>query len=202
MSQTHKAKPANAADSQPATCCARRPRARLRAQAAAVETASATTSVGGTFAEAPDGVPTDADPERGDPSRGAGLTVTDIRIGAQSGFDRIVYDLGGAGSPGWLVRYTDAATQDGSGKVVDVAGRSILEVQITGSAYPFDSGVTPYEGPDPVVDPSVPTIAGVYRTLVFEGTTQSFIGIEADRPAFSVRALSDPTRLVIDIARP
>ncbi|WP_040709871.1 AMIN-like domain-containing (lipo)protein [Nocardia takedensis] len=173
------------------------------ADIAAVSTsASTTTSATGTFAEAPADVPTDAGPKRADASRGAGLTVTDIRIGAQPGFDRVVYDLGGTGTPGWIVQYTDAAVQDGSGRVLDVAGRSILEVQITGSAYPFDSGVTPYEGPDPATDPSAPAIAGVYRTLVFEGTTQSFVGIQADGPAFSVRALTDPTRLVIDIARP
>ncbi|MBH0776038.1 AMIN-like domain-containing (lipo)protein [Nocardia bovistercoris] len=165
--------------------------------------APATTEVTGTFTESPPArVPTDALPKRGAPSNGAAVTVTDIRLGAQPGFDRIVYDLGGTGTPGWIVQYADRAIQDGSGKVVEVAGQSILEVQITGSAYPFDSGVTPYAGPDPVTDPSVPAVAGVYRTLVFEGTTQSFIGVAADRPAFSVSATSDPTRLVIDIARP
>lgn len=114
----------------------------------------------------------------------------------------MVYELGGKGTPGWLVQYTDHAVQDGSGNPVEVAGRSILEVRILGSAYPFDSGVTPYSGPDPAVDASAPGIAGVYRTVVFEGTTQSFIGVQTDRPAFAVSPLSDPTRLVIDIATP
>ncbi|WP_054816223.1 AMIN-like domain-containing (lipo)protein [Nocardia arizonensis] len=160
------------------------------------------TSTTSTFAESPAQLPVDALPKRGAPSRDAGVTVTDVRIGAQPGFDRVVYELGGTGTPGWIVQYADRAVQDGSGKVIDIAGRSILEVEITGSAYPFDSGVTPYSGADPVVNPAVPAVTGVYRTLVFEGTTQSFIGLDADRPAFSVTALSAPTRLVIDIARP
>ncbi|MET8648549.1 AMIN-like domain-containing (lipo)protein [Nocardia aurea] len=161
---------------------------------------SSTAGTTGTFADVPAPAPADAQPKRGEPSSGAGLTVTGIRIGSQPGFDRVVYDLGGTGSPGWIVQYTDRAVQDGSGNQIDVAGRSILEVQITGSAYPFDSGVTPYEGPDPATAPGTPGIAGVYRTVVFEGTTQSFIGVNAASPGFSVSTLANPTRLVIDIA--
>ncbi|MEU8896461.1 hypothetical protein [Nocardia sp. NPDC048505] len=153
-----------------------------------------------TFIDAPAQVPGDALPKRQAPSGDAGLTVTGIRIGPQPGFDRVVYDLGGRGAPGWTVQYADRAVQDGSGKAVEVAGRSILEVQITGSAYPFDSGVEPYAGPDPATDPGAPGIAGVYGSAVYEGTTQSFIGVQADRPAFTVSTLSNPTRLVIDIA--
>ncbi|PXX68691.1 hypothetical protein DFR70_102375 [Nocardia tenerifensis] len=164
-------------------------------------TPAATTSATGTLAEAPSS-PRDTAPKRGTASGDAGLTVTGIRLGRQAGFDRIVYDLGGKGTPGWIVQYVDRAVQDGSGKPIDVAGNSILEVQILGSAYPFDSAVTPYAGPDPATDPHVPGIAGVYRTMVFEGTTQSFIGVNGDRPGFTVTTLSNPTRLVIDVDHP
>ncbi|MEV6277995.1 hypothetical protein [Nocardia sp. NPDC051832] len=155
-----------------------------------------------TFIDSPTQVPRDALPKEQAPSAESGVTVTGVRIGRQPGYDRVVYDLGGPGTPGWIVRYADQAVQDGSGKVIEVAGQSILEVQITGSAYPFDSGVEPYSGPDPATDPIAPGIAGVYRTAVFEGTTQSFIGVNADRPPFTVSTLSNPTRLVIDIATP
>lgn len=160
------------------------------------------TSTTSTFADATGAAPSDNAPKSGAASAGAALTVTDIRIGEQPGFDRVVFELGGTGTPGWQVEYTDRAVQDGSGKTVDVAGRSILEVRILGSAYPFDSPVPPFAGPDPVTDPSVPGITGVYKKIVYEGTTQSFIGIDADAPAFAVSALSDPPRLVVDIARP
>ncbi len=146
--------------------------------------------------------PTDAGPKQADESAGAALTVTDIRIGRHNGVDRVEYLLGGRGTPGWDVRYIDRAVQDGSGAGLDIAGRSILEVRITGSAYPFDSGVSPYSGPDPATDPATPAITGVHRTTVYEGVTQSFIGVDADRPGFSVTTGSDPTRLVIDIATP
>ncbi|RDI52873.1 AMIN-like domain-containing (lipo)protein [Nocardia mexicana] len=148
----------------------------------------------------PESPPTAATPQQGKPSNDSRLTVTGVRIGHHEGFDRVVYELGGTGTPGWRVQYTDRAVQDGSGRLIDVAGQSILEVQILGSAYPWDSGVTAYEGPDPATDPDAPAIAGVYRTQVYEGTTQSFIGVNADKPAFSVSALQNPARLVIDVA--
>ncbi len=140
-------------------------------------------------------------PQDAVPANDSRLTVTDVRIGHQPGFDRVVYELGGTGGPpGWRVQYTDRAVQDGSGRRLEIAGDSILEIQILGSAYPWDSGVTPYDGPDPATDPSAPGIAGVYGTNAYEGTTQSFIGVNADRPAFTVTALDKPVRLVIDIA--
>ncbi|MEV5651420.1 hypothetical protein AB0L57_24490 [Nocardia sp. NPDC052254] len=140
-------------------------------------------------------------PQEAVPANDSRLTVTGVRIGHHPGFDRVVYELGGTGGPpGWRAQYTDRAVQDGSGRQLEIAGNSILEVQILGSAYPWDSGVTPYDGPDPATDPSAPGIAGVYGTNAYEGTTQSFIGVNGDRPPFSVSALDNPVRLVIDIA--
>ena len=145
--------------------------------------------------------PTGTSPQNSEPTRDSRLTVTDIRIGHHDGFDRVVYQMDGTGGPpGWHVQYTDRAIQDGSGRQLDIAGNSILEVQILGSAYPWDSATTPYSGPDPATNPSAPGIAGVYGSQVYEGTTQSFIGVNGDRPPFSVTVLEDPVRLVIDIA--
>ncbi|MGA6208123.1 AMIN-like domain-containing (lipo)protein [Nocardia testacea] len=144
--------------------------------------------------------PDDTVPKQAEASPGAALTVTDIRLSRHAGFDRVEYDLGGEGTPGWSVWYTGRAVQDGSGRELEVAGESVLEVRITGSAYPFDSRVAPYSGPDPATDPAVPGIAGVYRTTVFEGVTQSFIGVAGDEPGFTVSAATMPNRLVIDIA--
>lgn len=117
-----------------------------------VSATSAPPTTTGSLVEAPVQPPGDAGPKRGTPSGDAALTVTDLRIGHHSGFDRVVYDLGGTGTPGWIVQYTDRAVQDGSGNAIEVAGQSVLEVQITGSAYPFDSGVTPT--PDPIPPPT------------------------------------------------
>ena len=128
------------------------------------------------------------------------VTVTDIRIGAHEGFDRVVYEFGGTGTPGWTVGYVEQAIQDGSGAEVEIGGTSILAVTITGAAYPFDSGVEEYAGPDPLTDPSATVVEEVHFGATFEGMTQSWIGTTTERPAFTVTTLSNPTRLVVDVA--
>ena len=149
---------------------------------------------------APGPAPDDTVPKEAEASPDAALTVTDIALSRHPGFDRVEYYLSGPGTPGWSVWYTGRAVQDGSGRPLDIAGESALEVRITGSAYPFDSEVPAYSGPDPATDPAVPGIAGVYRTTVFEGVTQSFIGVDAEEPGFTVTAETMPNRLVVDIA--
>ena len=161
---------------------------------------AATTSVVSTAPEAADEVPTDTTESSATASAGAKLTVTDIRVGRHDGFDRVVYELDGEGSPGWRVGYVDAADQDGRGRVLPVSGAGVLEVRIDGSAYPFDTGIEPFAGPAPV--PGVPdgAVVEVTDALVFEGVAQSFVGVSSgDRP-FAVTALSDPARVVVDVA--
>ncbi|MFC4605719.1 AMIN-like domain-containing (lipo)protein [Rhodococcus kronopolitis] len=168
---------------------------------AAIASASTTT------ASTPDATPNlpvpagDTGPERSDSSSGAMLTVTGLRIGDHPGFDRVVYELDGTGAPGWTVAYVDHAVQDGSGDVLDVPGDSLLEVRITGTGYPFETGVVPYAGPNPLPGGEGSGLTQARITTVFEGTTQSFVGVEGDRRPFTVSRLDNPTRLVVDIAR-
>lgn len=132
-----------------------------------------------------------------EPTDAASLTVTDVRVGAHDGFDRVVYEFDGSGTPGWTVRYVDAAVQDGSGATLDVPGLTILEVSLTGTGYPFDTGVEPYEGANPL--PGTGAVTEVRMATVFEGITQSFIGLaDPARPA-TVSLLTDPVRVVVDI---
>ncbi|MCQ4119768.1 AMIN-like domain-containing (lipo)protein [Rhodococcus tibetensis] len=166
---------------------------------AATSPAAATTSTALGSEAAP--IPTDASPKSSESSGSAKLTVTDIRIGQHEGFDRVVYELGGTGTPGWRVQYVDEAVQDGSGKSIPMSGNGILQVLIDGSAYPFDSDVEGYAGPNPLPGQPGGTVTEVNGALVFEGVTQSFIGVtQPDRP-FTVSSLSGPTRMVVDIAR-
>ncbi len=145
--------------------------------------------------------PTDAADKVSPAGAGAKLTVTDIRTGVHEGFDRVVYELDGEGTPGWRVGYVAEAVQDGSGNEVTVAGDAVLQVLIDGSAYPFDSGVEPYAGPDPVLAAPGGSVVEVSGSGVFEGVTQSFIGVSETGTPFVVYSLADPARVVIDVAR-
>ena len=148
---------------------------------------------------APAGFPGNLRTATSDPSSGSAVTVRDIRIGAHPGFDRVVFDVGGRGVPGWNVRYVDEATSQGSGKHIDLPGAAVLEVDITGAAYPSDSGVKEYSGPNPLSSPGTPVVTQVAFDGTFEGTTEAFIGTRARAP-FRVYRLDNPTRIVVEVA--
>lgn len=145
-------------------------------------------------------------PDTGRASGDAALVVTDVRVGAHDGYDRVVLDLGGTGSPGWRVEYVDRATDDGSGEPVDVDGDEVLQVRLSGMALPTDvPGVTEYDRGRVDPDGTEAVEEVVYR-FWFEGYTTTFIGVDRDdgtgRPAFRVFALDDPARVVVDVRRP
>lgn len=146
--------------------------------------------------------PASLDPAAAEPSSGASLTVTDVRVTPQDGFDRVVYELAGSGMPGWTVGYVSQAVQDGSGMVLALEGRAVLWVSISGSGYPSDTGETPFSHPTSVRGDGASVVTEVQGWTAFEGTTGSFIGV-ADRDLpFRVYLLEYPLRVVVDVAQP
>ncbi|MGY1830503.1 hypothetical protein ACI8AA_08750 [Geodermatophilus sp. SYSU D01180] len=174
-------------------------------------TSSATSSAGGsaspTGTDDGDGgtaapsSPADTRPDTADASADASVTVTDVRTGRHDGFDRVVFEAGGTGTPGWDVRYVDVASSQGSGEEVAVAGDAVLQVTITGAGYPYDTGVEEYAGPDPLPGEGTATVTEVVFDATFEGTTVAFVGTRSQAP-FRVYALEDPTRVVVEVADP
>ena len=149
--------------------------------------------------EAPLPFPANTDPDTQDPSADAALTVTDIRVGHHDGYDRVVFELGGTGTPGWRVEYVDHPVDDGKGDVVAVDGDAYLQVMISGSGYPMDTGVDEYAGPNPVRAADDGEVEEVLLRGVFEGYTQAFVGVDDERRPFRVFSLEDPTRVVVDV---
>ncbi|QAY71576.1 AMIN-like domain-containing (lipo)protein [Xylanimonas protaetiae] len=131
-----------------------------------------------------------------EPADGAMLTVTDVRAASHGTFDRVVFDLGGTGTPGWRVEYVDQALDDGSGLPVDVDGDEVLQVRISGTGIPADTGVTEFSGA--TVDLDGESVEEVVYRFVFEGYTTAFVGTD-DRTPFRVFTLDNPTRLVVDV---
>jgi hypothetical protein len=143
--------------------------------------------------------PANAEPDTQDPSADASNTVTDIRVGRQDGFDRVVFEVGGSGTPGWDVRYVDQASSQGSGNPVDVAGSAILQVTLRGMGYPYDTGVEEYSAKGPVTAAGTETVTEVVFDATFEGTTVAFVGTKEQAP-FRVYSLQNPTRVVLEVA--
>jgi hypothetical protein len=166
---------------------------------AAPTTTGAGQDTGGDDGTAAPPFPADASPDSAEASADALVTVTDIRTGRHDGFDRVVFELGGTGTPGWDVRYVDVASSQGRGDVVEVAGEAVLQVTVTGAGYPFDTGVEEYAGPEPLPGQGTATVTEVVFDATFEGTTVAFVGTRAETP-FRVYPLQDPARIVVEVA--
>ncbi|MFF9287275.1 AMIN-like domain-containing (lipo)protein [Streptomyces griseosporeus] len=130
--------------------------------------------------------------------------VTNIRTGRHTCYDRMVIDIPGAtaGRLGYSVRYVDRLYQDGSGRVIPVAGGAVIEVRVTAPAYDPATGAAVYPGrpgrPLPGVD-----LTG-YRAFrdtrfagSFEGDTQIGLGVRARLP---FRVLRLDGHVVVDVA--
>lgn len=127
------------------------------------------------------------------------LLPVGLRVGDHEGFDRVVVELAGEGTPGWQVEYVDEAIEDGRGGRVDVDGEAILSVYVSGTRYP-DEGEEHYVPGAPLEGPDV--IEEVHYLGTFEGLTQLFIGVDDGPAEYRVFTLADPARLVIDVADP
>ena len=132
------------------------------------------------------------------PPQGAGgLVLTDVRAATQDGFDRIVLQFSGTGTPGWSVGYVDEPVLDGSGDVPRLDGDIFLDIYASNTTWPAEdyySGPTQFE-PDQGGD-----VVGVYVAGTFEGTTQVLAGLWGAAAPFRVFTLTDPVRLVVDVA--
>lgn len=141
--------------------------------------------------------PTSVDTVTADPSKDAALTVTDVRTATHDGYDRVVFELGGTGAPGWRVGYVDKAVDDPSGQPVQVQGAGVLQVIISGTGYPTDTGQKEWTGSP--LHAGLPVVQEVHVRGVFEGQTQAFVGVARAGAPFRVFALTAPARLVVDV---
>lgn len=128
-----------------------------------------------------------------------GVTAHTMSVERHDGFDRVVYDFGGADAPRWRAEYVAEATERDKKTSTPIDGRTILQVHFYDTSPPADSGITEYDGPNPVIPADTRSVTEVYLTPSYEGATQSFIGLDAGYPHFTAATLRDPTRIVVDI---
>lgn len=121
-----------------------------------------------------------------------------VRSAKQAGFDRLVFEFDTVGLPAWNVEYVDKPVLDcGSGEPVKVAGDAWLQVRFSGAHAHTEKG-KPTSGPRR--RPLAQTIAReLVRTCAFEGELIWVIGVSRPNP-YTPRTMSEPSRLVIDIA--
>ncbi|WP_446225350.1 AMIN-like domain-containing (lipo)protein [Nocardia sp. IBHARD005] len=127
-------------------------------------------------------------------------TLTNVRAGRHECFDRVVVDLAGP-SAGYLVRYVDTVTEDGSGAPVPLRGGAFLQVTVNSPAYDNAGNLT-YRPTDRTELANVngyPTLRQIAWAVSFEGQSTIGLGVRARLP-FRVSTLDNPTRVVIDVA--
>jgi hypothetical protein len=138
---------------------------------------------------------------------GGGRTVAllaEVKAGRHPGFDRVVWTFDGD-MPAYRVAYIERPiTEDGSGDEIDIRGDAVLQIILTPASGTDLSGPEMrqvYDGPERIGgdDASTTTVAEVVQTGDFEATLSWAIGVGRRTP-FAVSELSDPTRVVIDIA--
>lgn len=133
------------------------------------------------------------------------MLLTGLRVAQHGCQDRVVFELrpqeGTGGRLGYSIRYgSPPFAEDGSGKVVEVAGEAHLVVRITGSGVDLSKEGAPrtYTGPTTIDPEGLAHIRQLRRTGDYEGVLTWIIGLDSTLP-YSVDVLSGPTRLVIDV---
>lgn len=134
---------------------------------------------------------------------GAPVVLTDVRLGAHEGFDRIVFELSGDGAAGYRIGYTDDPRSQGSGRPVDVPGDAVLGLSLTNIVLPPDApaGVQPWNGPHVLTTAGTTTLRTLVTDVLLEGRYTFFAGLNQRRP-FAVARLDSPQRIVVDVLAP
>lgn len=124
-------------------------------------------------------------------------TQTAIRVGRQEGFDRVVFEFGSGGLPGYTIEYVDRPIrQCGSGNAVSVAGAAWLRVAMTPARAHDDAGnVTVAER---TLSPALPAVRQIRLTCDFEAHLEWVVGVSG-RKQYRILELRNPDRLVVDI---
>jgi hypothetical protein len=125
-----------------------------------------------------------------------------VRVAQHDGFDRVVLEFAGTGAPGWSAQYVRTPRADGSGEVVDVHGDHVLQASVSGVVIRSSYPKTPedfYDGSRHYTPQDGGRVSDVDVGGAFEGTMQLFLGVSGGKVPFRIFALTDPSRLVIDV---
>ncbi len=128
---------------------------------------------------------------------GGGIALlVGVRAGRNKDFDRLVFDFEGP-IPGVRVQYVDRLIQDGSGNVIPVRGRAIVEIVLSPAAAHRDDGTPTFTGPIPNVT-GFATFRQIADAGDFEAVLTWGIGVAA-RTGLRVVTLTAPSRVAVDV---
>jgi hypothetical protein len=123
--------------------------------------------------------------------------VTDVRIGTHDGYDRVVFEFD-SGLPNAVIEGAlPPFYADPSGLEIEVGGSAFLKVTMHGASKVSPDGAVTYDG-ETNFEPGFDRLQQLLEGGDFEAVSTWYLGLDGGS-CFRVLALSDPSRLVIDI---
>jgi hypothetical protein len=139
--------------------------------------------------------------------QGAAMLLTDLRVARQPGADRITLEFEPREGQEALVPYHEVQftepplRQDGSGEEMTVEGQAFLSWVTWASGVDLGSDEVRevYTGPKTIDPPDTEVIQQLSQGGDFENVLTWYVGL-SERKCFVVRTLTDPIRIVVDVA--
>jgi hypothetical protein len=123
--------------------------------------------------------------------------ITDVRVGAHDGYDRVVFEFEQGTPELSLDRVLPPLMQDPSGRPLNVEGTSFLRLIMRGGSKQTDAGTSSYDGPTDF-DPGMTALVDLIEGGDFERQSTWYLGLTGEK-CVRVMLLADPARLAIDI---
>ena len=132
-----------------------------------------------------------------DPTVAGIANITDVRVGAHDGYDRVVFEFEQGTPELTLAQATPPFFADGSGFEVEVAGDRFLALTMRGGTKQTESGDSSYDGPTEF-HAGLPALVDLVEGGDFEAQSTWYFGLSADH-CVRLIILEDPPRIAIDI---
>lgn len=125
------------------------------------------------------------------------IVLSDVRVGVNQGFDRVVLEFLGSGAPGYRVEYVDRPVrQCGSGDPTPVAGDAWLAITLRGTQAHDERGRATVQHRERRLQ--MPIVKELEFVCDFEGVVEIVLGVSSPN-RYRVTELANPTRLIVDI---
>lgn len=125
------------------------------------------------------------------------VVLSDVRVGVNQGFDRVVLEFLGSGVPGYRVEYVDRPLRHcGSGDPTPVAGDAWLAITLRGTQAHDERGQATVQQRERRLQ--MPIIKEVEFVCDFEGVVEIVLGVSSPN-RYRITELANPTRLIVDV---
>ncbi len=122
--------------------------------------------------------------------------IGDVRVGSHDGYDRIVFEFVGEGTPAVDIAPAEPPfVTDASGAPLDVPGTVFLRIRLTTA-----TGYPTYTGPGSFA-PGFPRLTSLVRAGDYEGYVTWIAGLSGGG-CYRVAVMTAPSRVVIDVQAP